>query len=93
MNRKRFLPTKPAWQFLWWKETEEPDGKTLHEKVYRGSFRSACDKMLAFIRRQSFNVLIDHEARAEHVSYRAKEHKEKYPNIYQIDHPLEEYIG
>lgn len=84
---------KPTWQFLWWKAEEYPSDNP-GERVYTApTIRQACTKMLRWIEGRNFEVVIDYEARANHVPYRANRHSEKYPDLSELDHEIRAFIA
>lgn len=65
----------------------------MHARVYVApTIEQACDKMLNWIYGRDFDVIVDYEARAEHVRYNASRHEVKYPNLLEIDHPIREHV-
>jgi hypothetical protein len=82
---------KPLWQFLWCDADDRH--RVFHERYYHSpTLRQACDRMLAWAKRQEFEVIIDYEARACHASPRAR-HEDIFPDLTQTEHPIRELLN
>lgn len=84
---------RKRWQFLWHYD-HEPTSE-IRSKVFRAAtLERACNKMVEFIESKQWGgiVHVDYEARAEHVQYREKRHREKFPSLAELEHPIREYV-
>jgi hypothetical protein len=85
---------KPTWQFLWWHASDYGKDRRIKERFYvANTIEQACDKMLKWIEGRRFDVAIDCEARAEHVRYNQKRHRDKFPDLLRLDHQIREYVN
>ena len=81
---------KPRWEFLW-QPAEAGPNDAMNVRIYRGSFKQACDRMLRWVEKQDTEIHIDYEAHGYHVPENAP-HEKQFPDLTNIKHGLSEHV-
>lgn len=75
---------KKRHQFLWAYEDDASEETTWHSKIYVGDIHQASAKMLKFLEKHG-GMVIDYEARAEHIRLTPTNHKQKFVDLTDIE--------